>query len=248
MNPHPHVRLDPPPWRHDAYTLRRIRGAFEKSISRLSSFGILRAGESTVVDIGSGEAPYKPLFSAHCKTYIACDIKASEAVEIVFEEGQAVPLPAASADCVVSFQVLEHVWDLGAYLGECRRLLRPDGRLILSTHGTWLYHPHPADYRRWTREGLCRELQSQGFQVEHIDAAVGPLAWTTQFRVLAYHHVLSKLGPVGRSLGALLCLAMHGRMVLEDAITPASLLETNAAVYCVTARPSATQAPEAGSG
>lgn len=235
MNLHPNVRLDPPPWRHDAYTLRRMRTAVEKAIGRLSSLGVLCAGESIIVDIGAGDAPYKPLFSAHCKTYITCDIEPGEGVDVVFEEGRAIPLPEASADCVVSFQVLEHVWDLGAYLGECRRLLRPGGRLVLSTHGTWLYHPHPADYRRWTREGLCRELQSYGFEAEYVEAAVGPLAWTTQFRIFAYHHVLSKLGPVGRAIGALFCLVMHARMVVEDAITPASLLETNAAVYCITA-------------
>ena len=39
-------------------------------------------------------------------------------------------------DLVASFQVLEHVWDLDAYLGEARRALRPEGWLLLSTHGS----------------------------------------------------------------------------------------------------------------
>lgn len=231
-----HARLDPPPWRHDAYTLRRMRAAFKKVIRRLSSQNVLHTETSTVVDVGAGESPYRPLFTAHCNEYISCDLEPAEGVEIVFEEGQPIPLPSNCADCVVSFQVLEHVWDLDAYLGECYRLLRRDGRLVLSTHGTWLYHPHPADYRRWTKDGLCRELQSRGFEVEHIDTAVGPLAWTTQFRTIAYHHVLTRFGPIGRFLDALLCMVMHGRMIVEDAITPRSLLEDNAAVYCITAR------------
>src|SRR5690606_18285456 len=106
-------------------------------------------------------------------------------VDIVFKEGEALPIESAAADCVVSFQVLEHVWDLDAYLLECRRLMSKNGRLILSTHGTWLYHPHPGDYRRWTRDGLIRDLEMRGFEIESIDAAVGPLAWTTQFRTFA---------------------------------------------------------------
>ena len=43
-----------------------------------------------------------------------------------------------SADLALSFQVLEHVRDLQTYFSEARRVLRQDGSLLLSTHGTWL--------------------------------------------------------------------------------------------------------------
>ena len=76
------------------------------------------------------------------------------------------PLPDGCAKVIVSFQVLEHVWDLDWYFSEIRRLLAPGGTLLLSTHGTWLYHPHPTDFRRWTREGLRMELSSRGFVVQ----------------------------------------------------------------------------------
>ncbi|MFW1494634.1 methyltransferase domain-containing protein, partial [Vibrio parahaemolyticus] len=79
---------------------------------------------------------------------------------------------------VVSFQVLEHVRDVGCYLNEARRVLNTGGRLLLSTHGTWLYHPHPEDHRRWTRLGLIDELATYGFEVTDCVPVVGPLAWT----------------------------------------------------------------------
>jgi len=67
--------------------------------------------------------------------------------DIIIQESGRVDTADASADLVLSFQVLEHVRDVGQYLGEALRILRDDGWLILSTHGTWLYHPHPEDHR-----------------------------------------------------------------------------------------------------
>jgi len=198
---------------------------------------VLQADRSLVVDLGAGNAPYRPLFKSNCRRYLACDLEPGDGVDLVFDGATPIDLADASADCVVSFQVLEHIWDVGAYLAECRRLLSQSGRLLLSTHGTWLFHPHPQDFRRWTRDGLVKELEENGFSVVSIAAAVGPLAWTTQFRTLAYAHVLEKFGLVGRVMSGILCTFMNLRMRIEDAITPVHLRETNAAVYLIDARP-----------
>lgn len=230
-----HVRLKPPFWRHDAYTLRRLATALRRTIGDLHNDNILKKA-STVVDIGAGDAPYRPLFEAHEAHYLACDITPAPHIDLVFTPGMPLPLSAGKADCVASFQVLEHVWDVGAYLAEARRLLSPGGRLLLSTHGAWLYHPHPSDYRRWTYDGLIRELNDNGFEVLSCTPIVGPLAWTTQFRTFAYHHVLNRIGFPGRLLAAAFCSLMHLRMIVEDAITPAELRSKNAAIYLVIAR------------
>ena len=37
-----------------------------------------------------------------------------------------------------------------------RRVTRPGGRVLLSTHGAMVYHPNPVDLWRWTRAGLER--------------------------------------------------------------------------------------------
>jgi SAM-dependent methyltransferase len=216
-------RLKPRFYDHDWHHLSTLRRALTQALERQ---GLPRPGQR-VVDLGCGDRPYEPLFPG-C-TYVGCDLNGSADVHI--QPGTPVPLPDGFADGVLSFQVLEHVWDLDWYLGECRRLLRPGGWLLLSTHGNWLYHPHPADYRRWTAQGLRAELTTRGFVVRELAAAVGPLAWTTQFRLLGYREALRRLpllGPV--ALAPLTCL-MNLRMVLEDAITPASIRDTNASVY-----------------
>lgn len=229
-------RLDPPRWRHDAYTLRLLRATIEAAVRHLRDAGVLHAGGARVVDFGAGEAPYRPLFEPHCEAYLACDLAPASHVDIVFQPGEPLDIDAHSVDCVVSFQVLEHVWDLDAYLGECLRVLKPHGQLLLSTHGTWLYHPHPEDFRRWTCDGLRRELETRGFEILSLDGIVGPLAWTTQFRALAYHHVLRRMGVLGRGLARLLGWLLYARMVVEDLVTPLDLRRTNAAVYVIRAR------------
>lgn len=224
-------RLWPPFWQHDAYTLRLLSGALRRTIDGLPR---TQTAGPKAVDLGAGDAPYRPLFEAAGFDYLACDIDAHAPLRIV--PGEPLPLEAGSAALVLSFQVLEHVWDLDAYLGEAHRLLAEDGRLVLSTHGTWLYHPHPTDFRRWTRSGLQAELQSRGFVCEQTVGLVGPLAWTTQFRAIGAARLLRRIPLVGAPLAGLMSSLFHLRMIIEDALTPADWIADNAAVYLVLAR------------
>ncbi|MEN9629741.1 MAG: hypothetical protein RJA10_2968 [Pseudomonadota bacterium] len=225
-------RLQPPFWQHDAYTLRHLANALRRELAALSP--TMAGTDPSAVDLGAGDAPYRPMFEACGYRYLACDIDGAAPVRIV--PGQPVPLPGGQAALVLSFQVLEHVWDLDHYLGEAHRLLADDGRLLLSTHGTWLYHPHPTDFRRWTRSGLEAELRQRGFEIERTTGLVGPLAWTTQFRAIGVAHLLLRVPLLGALAAALVSSVYHLRMKLEDAITPQAWIDTNAAVYLVVAR------------
>ncbi|HEX5760918.1 MAG TPA: class I SAM-dependent methyltransferase [Thermoanaerobaculia bacterium] len=223
-------RRSPPWWDHQRHVLVALRAAVERAVGELGPLEARR-----VVDLGSGDAPYAPLFRRRGCEYVTCDLDG--AAEVRIEAGRPVALPSGSAAGVVSFQVLEHVWDLDWYLGECARLLAPGGWLLLSTHGAWLYHPHPTDFRRWTRDGLVRELEERGFAVERVEPLVGPLAWTTQFRLLGMREALRKVPLLGALALPPLACAMNLRMALEEAITPAAARRDNACVYLVLARP-----------
>ena len=224
-------RLWPNWWDHQRHSLVRLRQQIEYELGAT----LKPKPEHVVVDLGCGDMPYRPLFEELGCQYVGCDL---DAAPVQIETGAPVPLPDASSHGVVSFQVLEHVWDLDWYLGECRRLLRADGWLLLSTHGSWLYHPHPTDYRRWTEDGLTAELVARGFHVERITGLMGPLAWTTQFRLLGFRHVLLQLPLLGPLLLPFLTMAMNLRMELEDAVTPPAIRQSNACIYVVVARPS----------
>jgi SAM-dependent methyltransferase len=179
--------------------------------------------------------PYRPLFEAAGCRYLGADFDGTPDVAIA-PDGR-IDVADASADLVVSFQVLEHVRDLGAYFAEIRRVLKPDGRLLLSTHGTWLYHPHPEDHRRWTREGLIAEMAGYGFAVSDCAAVVGPLAWTTVLRLTGFAYVLKRAPAVGGAAAAVLAAVMNARAWLEDALTPADITRDNACVYITRSHP-----------
>jgi SAM-dependent methyltransferase len=185
------------------------------------------------VDFGCGDQPYRSLFEQCGAEYLGADL--GQAAQIVIRPDGHVDAPNACADLVLSFQVLEHVRDLDTYLSEAKRLLRPGGQLILSTHGTWLYHPHPEDHRRWTRMGLVNELESRGWTVDCCTAVVGPLAWTTLIRLTGYCFALRKLPLVGNTAAAFLALVMNLRAAAEDKLTPSAIRDDNACVYVVRA-------------
>lgn len=189
----------------------------------------LRLRGARVLDFGCGTRPYEPWFIAQGADYRGADIDAAHEVRIG-ADGR-LDCGDGEHDVVASFQVLEHVWDLDTYLGEARRALKADGRLLLSTHGTWLYHPHPTDYRRWTAEGLQREVESRGFRLERMEPVVGPLAWTTVFRSLGMAHVLKPLPLVGRPLAGLAAGVMNARAWLEERVTPRAITAVNACTY-----------------
>lgn len=241
------TRIAPTPlWHHQAYSMR----ALDDAIVRLLPDKPQALADRLVVDFGCGDQRYKPLWQAMGARYVGIGFtpELTPAAETQLDDGQPdlmlapgqpTPLPSGCADWVTAIQVLEHLWQIDPYLQECARLLRPGGNLLLASHGASLYRPAPDDFRRWTRIGLVRELTERGWQLEGIRAIIGPLAWSTQVRMISMHRVLSQLPacrPLGLALSAALGTVMHARMAFEDRITPLAVREDNAAIYVLRLR------------
>ena len=222
---HASARAAPRFWQPDWLVLRDMA----RVLRGLIADPVLGLRGSNVLDFGCGTRPYEPWFVAAGARYSGADIDTAHEVPIG-EDGK-LGCADGEYDLVASFQVLEHVWDIGTYLREARRALRPQGRLLLSTHGSWLYHPHPRDYRRWTAEGLQREVESHGFQLVRMEPVVGPLALTTIFRSLGVAHVLRPLPLAGPALAALTSTLFNARAWIEDRITPRAITSVNACTY-----------------
>ncbi len=182
-----------------------------------------------VLDYGCGSEQYRPVFEARGAECIGADIDPGH--DLQFEPDKPLPLESTSMDCVVSFQVLEHVRDVGLYLREARRVLKKSGSLLLSTHGIWPYHPHPQDFWRWTREGLRAIVEENGFEIRSVTPVCGPAAWLAMFPLLVGKRVLGRaellLSPVN--------LAVNVVARVADAITPAGVRDYNAAIYIIDA-------------
>jgi SAM-dependent methyltransferase len=84
----------------------------------------------------------------------------------------ALPLAAASVDVVVNFQVIEHLWDQSQFVGECHRVLRPGGVLLMSTPNRITFTPgsdtpiNPFHTRELNAGEMTELLVDGGFALE----------------------------------------------------------------------------------
>ncbi|HEX3258836.1 MAG TPA: class I SAM-dependent methyltransferase [Pseudonocardia sp.] len=130
----------------------------------------------------------------------------------------ALPVRDGGVDAVVSLQVVEHLWDQGRFLRECRRVLAAGGALFLSTPNRLTFSPgrdtplNPFHTRELAAAELTELLLTAGFG---------------DVTVLGLHH-----GPRLRALDA----AHGGSLVAAQTaatlagVWPAALLRDVAAV------------------
>jgi SAM-dependent methyltransferase len=130
----------------------------------------IRDAEGLWLDFGTLLSPYT-VYMRDAKVETA-DLPPGEdsPIQPTYEIAPDLPCaaPGDTYDGVLSTQVLEHVPDPLAYLRDAHRMLRPAGRLVLTTHGIWEDHPSPGDYTRWTRQGLRVLIEQAGFAVTRV--------------------------------------------------------------------------------
>jgi SAM-dependent methyltransferase len=219
-------RLYPPRTSSRYYMLAELRQRLSELIAAHSA----DLHGSTLVDLGCGAMPYRPLFAPYVAEYIGADLADNPEADLFIPADGHLPLADASVDAVLSSQALEHVVDPAAYLAEARRVLRPGGLLLLSTHGYWIYHPHPTDYWRWTGSGLQKIICDAGFTVERIEGVMGVAATALQLLQDALHPLMR--GPFRLLFGVL----MQNIVALADRLATPVHRRTDACIYVVVAR------------
>ena len=130
------------------------------------------------LDAGSGRAPYKARLRERGVELITLDIEnRSGDVDVVADIQHMPAVTSESVDAVICTEVLEHVADPAAALGEIARVLRPGGVLILSVPHLSPIHEAPNDYYRYTRYGLAHLFERAGLDVLDLSAAGGLFAF-----------------------------------------------------------------------
>jgi SAM-dependent methyltransferase len=111
--------------------------------------------DATVLEAGVGEGYGAALLAGEARRVVGLELDAPTAVHVAGRYGrggtgaldvvradlQALPLPDAAVDVVVTLQVIEHLWDQPGFLRECARVLRPGGRLHCSTPNRLTFSP-----------------------------------------------------------------------------------------------------------
>jgi SAM-dependent methyltransferase len=142
-----------------AYKTRRATSVLEDFLTGFPS-------DAVILNVGAGATAYG-------KNVLNIEIAPGPGVDVV---AVAENLPFADASCegLILMAVLEHVQDAVQTLREARRVLVPGGRLLIDIPFIQGYHPVPADFRRFTEQGLRAEVARYGFHVESSGVAVGP--------------------------------------------------------------------------
>lgn len=104
-----------------------------------------------VLDIASGEGYGSAMLAGRAASVVGVDIS-DEAVahatdryadipNLLYRQGSAaqIPLPSAQFDVVVSFETVEHLLEQQQMLAEIRRVLKPEGLLIMSSPNKEVY-------------------------------------------------------------------------------------------------------------
>lgn len=170
------LRISPKFYQPRYYYLVQLRKAIEAVITKHVS----GKKYDKLIDYGCGNVPYKSFFEKHINEYIGADLgKNANALIQLKPEGE-IPLENGKIDLVLSTQVLEHVDNPHLYLTEAARILKDDGRLIITTHGYWMYHPDPQDFWRWTSTGLKKIITEAGFEIIDFTGIIGRSAMGLQ--------------------------------------------------------------------
>jgi SAM-dependent methyltransferase len=127
------------------------------------------------IDVGAGEKPYQPYFQPYVRRYLGLEYRRRSNTDV---QGTAERLPFVDqcADVILCTQLLEHATDPLATIREWHRVLRRGGLAFASTHGTFVYHPDPVDYWRFTHAGLRKLFEDAGLNVRSINICGGTLA------------------------------------------------------------------------
>lgn len=140
-----------------------------------------RCRDRDVLEAGSGEGYGADLIANVARRVVGLDYDESAVahvraryprVEMLHGNLAELPMPDASVDVVVNFQVIEHLWDQGQFVAECLRVLRPGGVLLMSTPNRITFTPgsdtplNPFHTRELNAAELTELLTEQGFAME----------------------------------------------------------------------------------
>ena len=166
----------------DNFVFQRSLLAYHEAAGRLAG---------RVLEIGTGTGYGIRVVAPHAAEFVTLDKHRPGNLEALtagmphvrFCAATVPPLPFedASFDCVISFQVIEHIADDRAFVQEIHRVLRPGGRFIVTTpNAPMSLTRNPWHVREYRADELLALLQGPFAEVEQLGVAGNE-------RVMAYY-------------------------------------------------------------
>lgn len=165
-----------------------------------------------LLDVGCGDKPYEEIFRPFVTEYIGIEHEATFGATSArnyrkkpdyYYDGKRLPFEDASFDTVLNVQVLEHTPHPDLLVREMSRVLKPDGRLILTAPFEFRLHEEPHDFFRYTPHGLTRLCADAGLKVVYTEQQ-GDLTTVIGHKVNGYLALrVARLQSVAQSVGKL---------------------------------------------
>lgn len=121
------------------------------------------------LDFGCGIKPYKNLF-INADSITGVDIEneghTNDVSEVdVFYDGNTLPFDNERFDSIFSSEVLTHIHDLEPVIKELYRVLKKNGKILLTVPFVWHENEAPNDAIRFTSFGIAEMLKRHGFSI-----------------------------------------------------------------------------------
>jgi SAM-dependent methyltransferase len=119
-----------------------------------------------LLDFGCGSKPYEKLFK-NSNNYVGVEVSSNKEnlKSDIYYNGIALPFADNSFDSVLCTEVFEHVEQLDDVIIELYRVLKPGGRMIVTTPFMCVEHEMPYDFRRFTFNGLINFMKKNNFKI-----------------------------------------------------------------------------------
>lgn len=159
--------------------------------------------QGRVMDFGCGSKPYQALFTTAAE-YIGVDYAGeghshTDGSVDVFYDGKKIPFPDQYFDGVFSSEVFEHIFNIDEILHEIARVIKKEGKLLITCPFVWHEHEVPVDYARYTQFALKHLLEKNGFTLLVVDKSGNFLTAIHQMRVLYFNeHFIPSFPLLGR--------------------------------------------------
>jgi SAM-dependent methyltransferase len=143
-------------------------------------FALPHVAGRRILEVGCGEGYGTALLATAARDVVGLDYDALTIAHAAARYPQArfvrgnlaaLPLPSESIDVVATLQVIEHVWNHNEFVGECLRVLRPGGLLLVTTPNRLTFSPgqetpvNPFHIKEFTGTELAEILARNGFEV-----------------------------------------------------------------------------------
>lgn len=158
----------------DHWWFRARRRIFDRLLEPL----VPRGGAASILDLGPGSGVNLPVLAPRGRVIaVDRDARSLQACRragavVVCADASALPIAPASIDLACALDVIEHLDDDRAALGELARVLRPGGTLLLSVPALrmlWGRQDVLAEHRRRYRRGELRDLlRDCGFRIARL--------------------------------------------------------------------------------